>query len=321
LDVYRRVLIQRLQPLLRKHLISRVQAMIILGESGSPDAIDIYKREINDANQTLWVKIWALEGITNIQQKGVGRLTADAESRAAKVVSDFLDKNDDLPWPVVQRALQAIGALRQGFLPTAPRKADMANTAMRFLADAEAKPEIRAEAARTLGLLQITAAVPKYNFALVAHDAGLLAAELGTAIGSCYLDKPPRVDNPTKARYLSALLLGPVYEAFEGSPEAKDSGLLHAMAGPSAGYIQHVYDLVKPVAQTSVQLLGAPTKEYMQRKKELAVRVAALRSYLEKHPPPNRQLVQDGKEFPAAGAAGVWRGGSDEPLVGLPRGR
>src|SRR4029077_9500726 len=195
----------------------RVQAMIILGESGYPDAITTYEKEITNREQTLWVKLWALEGINNIKQNG-GRLTTDAESKAAKVISDFLDKNQDIPWPLQLRALQSLGALRQGFLPTSPQKADMALTAMRFLVDSEAKPEVRAEAARTLGLMQISSAVPKYNFALGAHAAGQLAAELGEAIASLYVvepKKPPRVDNPTKARYLAALLIGPVYEAFD----------------------------------------------------------------------------------------------------------
>ena len=219
LAIYQRALLTRLQPLLKNHLIPRVQAMIILGESGNPDALSLYENELKDAKQTLWVKLWALEGVTNIIQNS-GRLTVDAESRAAKTISDFLEnpQNEDLPWPLKLRALEALGALRQGFLPSQPKNAHMANTAMRFLVDPEAKLEVRAEAARALGLMQITTVVPKYNFALVAHAAGLLAADLGTAIDSTFSANPPRADNLTKARYLTALLIGPVYETFNGAP-------------------------------------------------------------------------------------------------------
>ncbi len=151
LKVYERSLKDNLTILLSNHLVPRVQAMIVLGEAGSIDAIEIYKREIRNPSQTLWVKLWALEGITKIKEHG-GRMTTDDESRAAKTVSDFLDnsvdKNEPLPWPLQLRALEALGALRQGYLPTQASKVHMAATAMHFLADSEARMEVRAEAAR-----------------------------------------------------------------------------------------------------------------------------------------------------------------------------
>src|SRR5262249_24491815 len=155
--------------------------------------------------------------------------------------------------------------------------------------------EVRAEAARALGLMQITSAVPRYNFALVAHAAGELAADLGGAIEPVYgveKDKPARVENGTKARYLAARLLGPVSEAFEGVPEQQGSGLLRADSGPAGAYVQKVFGAVKQVAQAAVNLIGATSKEYEARKKALTSQVTALRAFLEKNPPPNRQLVQ-----------------------------
>jgi len=310
---------------LKNHLIPRVQAMIILGECGSPEAINIYENEIKDGKQTLWVKLWALEGIRNIKQKSGrltgGRLSADAESRAGKLIADFLENTDDLPWPVQLRALEALGALRQGFLPAQPRPAHMANTAMRFLVDPDAKLEVRAEAARALGLMQITPAVPKYNFALVAHATGQVAADLAAAIDATFSAKPPRADNQTKARYLTALLIGPVYQAFEGVPGVPDSGgLLHTFANPAQDYVQKVFEQVKPVTQTVVQLLGAPTKQIPELKNTLGKQVAALRDFLAKNPPPDRHLVPAGREF-AEPAAGAWSLPPTHPVAGLPRGR
>jgi hypothetical protein len=318
LAIYQRALIQKLFPLLKKHLISRVQAMIILGECGSPEALNIYENEIKDGKQTLWVKLWALEGIRNIKQRG-GRLTADAESRAGKLIADFLN-TENLPWPVQLRALEALGALRQGFLPAQPRPAHMANTAMRFLVDPEAKLEVRAEAARALGLMQITPAVPKYNYALIAHAAGQLAADLGAEIDSTFSAKPPRAENLTKARYLAALLIGPVYQAFDGVPGLNDSGLPHAFANPATDYVQKVRDRVKPVAQTVVQLLGAPSKQIPELKSTLGKAIAALRDFLAKNPPPDRRLVPGGQEF-AEPAAGAWFAAPAHPVAGLSRGR
>jgi hypothetical protein len=323
LTIYHRALIRWLDPLVKtNHLIPRIQAMIVLGECGSPEALSTYENEIKSARQTLWVKLWALEGIANIKRKG-GRLLPDVESKAAKTISDFLDKDTEgeMPWPVKVRALEALGALRQGFLPAQPKYAHMASTAMRFLADPEARLEVRSEAARTLGLMQITTAVPRYNFALVAHAAGELAADLGTAIDSTFSAKPPRADNPTKARYLVALLIGPVYETFQGSPQARDSGLLHVFVNPANAYVQKVFDLIKPIAQTSVVLLNTPGRAIPDLKKQLESQIAALRSFLEKNPPPNRQLVQGGRDFPAAASTGAWLNAPARPVAGVDRGR
>ena len=60
----------------------------------------------------------------------------------------------------------------------------MASAAMRLLVDGQAKPEVRAEAAKALGLMPISSAVPKYNYDLVAHSIGWLAADLGAEIGT-----------------------------------------------------------------------------------------------------------------------------------------
>jgi len=303
LTLYQRSLNQALPPLLNNHLISRVQAMIVLGESGSPETINIFQREIINPRQTLWVKLWAIEGIKKMKEYGE-RMSSDAEAKAAKVISDFLDKPQPLPWPVQLRALEALAYLRQGFLPTAPKKADMANTAMRFLADPEARLEVRAEAARALGMMQINSAVSTYNFALPAYGAGQLAAELATRINALYPNTPKILDNPTKAKYLTAMLVGPVYQAFDGIAGQRDGGgLIHMASGPSNAYVQKVFLLLKPVAQTAIDLLGSPPKQYKDRKKALATQIAALQRFLEQNQPPNRSLVQGGQEFVVAGGA------------------
>ena len=100
--------------------------------------------------------------------------------------------------------------MRQGYEPNQPKKALMANAAMAFLTDASAKLEVRSEAARALGLMQISASVPKYNYQLVAHATGQLAAEIGSRIATGF------TGNEDKAKYLTALLIGPIYQAFDG---------------------------------------------------------------------------------------------------------
>jgi hypothetical protein len=328
LKAYEKSLKENLPSLLNNHLIPRVQAMIVLGEAGSLDALEIYKNQIRLPNQTLWVKLWALEGLTKIKEHG-GVMTTDDESRAAKVISDLLDKNEDLPWPLQLRGLEALAALRQGFLPTAASKVHMASTAMHFLANSEAKVEVRAEASRALGMMQIGNSVPKFNFSLVAHSTGLLAADLAAEINALYFEgsgtgkgaKPPLEENRTKAQYLAALLIGPVYQCFDGLPSQRESGLLRMAPTNSRADIQKTFTLIKEISQSVVHLMGSAPKQYKDRKKTLSSQIAALRKFLEEHRPASRRLVPDGDPFPGGEAAGAGLVAPAQPLAGFPRGR
>ena len=167
--------------------------------------------------------------------------------------------------------------------------------------------------------MQITSAVNKFNFPLVAHAAGLLAADLGTEINSLYPETGRTSENLTKAKYLTALLIGPVYQSFEGV--SRDSGLLRIATPPALTYVQQVFNLVKQVAQSSFELLNAPPKQYKDRKKTLASQIAALRAFLEKNPPPTRRLVPDGQDFVANEEAGARVAEPIQPIAGLRRGR
>jgi hypothetical protein len=178
----------------------------------------------------------------------------------------------------------------------------MATAAMRLLSDYQAKPEVRSEAARALGLMEITSAVRGYNFPLIAHTAGQLAAELGTQVSANFKN------NPVKSRYLTVLLAGPVYEAFDGVAGARDSGLIHMATGEAESYVSQVFELVKPIVKASSDLLISPSRQVADRQKDIAAKVAALKQFLSKSPPRSRSLVQGGPEFPAA----------DAPTAGLP---
>jgi len=325
LTVYNRVLLQKLTPLLKNHLIPRIQAMIILGQSGSLDLLQTYESQIRDKDQTIWVKLWALEGIANIIEGG-RPMTGTAQIDAAKIVADFLEA-DDIPWPAQLRALEVLSAMRRGFVPNRASKADMANAAMHLLTDADSKMEVRAEAARALGLMEIGGSVPRYNYDLVAQAAGWLAADLGAEIGTLVPSPPVRTaapkasarpasrsspaktaapakpakpagTNPDKARYLTALLVGPVYQAFDGAPGLRDAGLLHA-GGHAPAYTEKVFALVKAVVKASVDLVQpGVSRQVDAKKKELAAQVAALREFVETNAPADRHLVPDGVAFP-----------------------
>ena len=298
LTEYNRILLRSLQPLLKHHLVPRVQAMIVLGQSGNPEALKLFLDEIRNPRQTLWVKLWAIRGITNIKQNPSARFSAAQEIEAARVVAAQLDeKTKDMPWPLQLRALEALSSLRQGYIPAAPKNAEMAVAAMRILADPKARTEVRAEAARALGMMQITTAVPDYNSPLVAYAAAQLAAWVGDQIVASYSADKGTPLNASKAEYLTALLVGPVYQAFEGQAGVRESGLLHGNATPARSDIQKVADQIKPVAKAALELIRAPKGQLKARRADLAARVDALKDFLAKNVPANRHLVPDDDGF------------------------
>lgn len=324
LTEYNRILVRSLQPLLKHHLVPRVQAMIVLGQSGNPEALKLFLDEIRNPQQTLWVKLWAIRGITNIKQNPSARLSAAQEIEAARVIAEQLDeKTKDMPWPLQLRALEALSNLRQGYVPAAPKNAEMAAAAMRILADPKARTEVRAEAARALGMMQITAAVPGYNFPLVAYAAAQLAAHVGDQILASYSADKGTPLNATKAEYLTGLLVGPVYQAFEGQAGVRESGLLHGNVTAARSDIQKNADQIKPVAKAALELVRAPTGQRKARRADLAARVEALKGFLAKNVPANRHLVPDDDGF--LDDAGTQAGAPAEPaaakVAGAPGGK
>jgi hypothetical protein len=300
LNVYNQELMATLPKLLENHLVPRIEAMIILAYTGSPAAVPTFLKELKDPNQTAWVKLWAARGLSNVVENGVrvdAVLAAQQAIDTGKVIADFLEREKDSPWPAQMRALEALGAMRQASTAGNQQKAEMAATAMRFLADAEGRPEVRAAAGWALGMIRVNPAIAKYNFGLIAYHLGLLSAELGEKIDSSFNS------NPNQSEYLTGLLVTPIAQAFNGVEGARESGLLHVPSshpsiGPSQSFIKQVSDHVLPVAKAAVELVRVRgTGQVPARKKDLSERVASLKSFLDKSAPKDFHLVPGGPEY------------------------
>lgn len=314
---YNQVLLERLTPVLKHHLVPRIQAMIVLAQSGNPEALKTFLGEIQNAGQTVWVKLWAFRGITNIKAQNA-RLSTSQEVEAAKIISDQLKANKNWPWPVQERALEAMGALRQGFLPTSPRTADMAAVVFDYLIDQNLEPEVRAEAAKALGAMRITTAVPRYNFELAGYATAQLAADLGEDI----LDLSS--DNKLHSQKLTTLLVGPVFQAFEGVATDRDSGFLRNPSLTNQDEVKKYIDAMRPMAKSAVALMGAPTGQIPARTEELKKNLATFQDFLGKNPPAETRLFTGGPEYsgPAAPAqADAGAEASDAALAGASGGR
>ena len=206
--------------------------------------------------------------------------------------------------------------MRQAALPVKMADAEMAAAAMKFLADPTARPEIRATAAWALGMVRVNPAVARYNFPLVAHVVGQLAAELGDKAGASFSE------NPTLSEYLSGLLVGPIFQAFNGVEGARESGLLKTPGlGQAATYVKQVADLQASVARASVELVRAPAGQVPARKKDLSDRVAALKAFLDKNPPKDFHLIPAGPEYRPAAAGPVAKAAEPAKAAGVAGGR
>ena len=295
LDVYNQALVATLPKLLDNNLIARIQAMIVLGQTGSPAALPIFINQLKDPNQTVWVKLWSARGLTKIVDNGTrvdSAVSAQDAINSGKALADLLQKEEDLPWPAQMRVLEAMGSMRQAAVPATMQKLEMASTAMRFLADPAAKPEVRAAAALALGMMRVNPAVARYNFGLVAHEIGLLTADLGETINKSFSE------NPTRSNYLTGLLVTPVFQAFNGIDGARESGLLKATgSGPSQATVKQIADLTAAASKASIDLVRAIGSQIPTKKKDLSDRVGALRTYLDKNAPKDFHLVPGGQEF------------------------
>ena len=199
LQVYNDVLVQTLPPLLKNHLLPRTEAIIVLAQSASPAAANVFLAQLKDPNQTVWVKLWSAQGLTNIAANGTrvdATLGASGAIKAGKALADFLESDKELPWPVTWRSLEALGAMRQAADPNDLAKAEMASAAMTSLVDPDANIRVRGMAAWALGMVRVNPAIPKYNFGLVAYEIGQFAARCGEdanrAVPETHVERPKR---------------------------------------------------------------------------------------------------------------------------------
>jgi len=307
LSIYNQVLLQMLPPVLENHLLSRINAAIVLSQTGVPEAADIFIKQLNDPKQTVWVDLWAVRGLTNIQQMGRYNLDAARAIRAAKTVADYLEREKELPWPVQYRALEALGSLRRANTPQMQKgQPEMAGTAAQFLTDPDGQVNVRAEAGWALSMMEIPAGINGYNFPLIAYSVGELAAMLGDKIREVY----PK--NVTQAESWTGLLVAQIIQTFDGIDAARDSGLLkstHPAATAARPFIKSVSDKIKPVTAAAIRLIREPGGKAAQNLKELEGKTAELKALLQKNPPANTSLVPGGPQFQVgAGAAQVVNG-------------
>ncbi|HEV3165136.1 MAG TPA: hypothetical protein VGZ22_14010, partial [Isosphaeraceae bacterium] len=250
---YNRLLLVALPKLLDNHLIARTEAMIILSKTADPDALPHFIKQLNDPNQVMMVKLSAAEGITNVAQHGRVKVDVGRANQAAKALSEYLQRESDTFWFAQMRALEALGSLRIATDMQGQNQCEMAGVALKFLADPDANPQLRATAAWALGMMNVPSAA-RFNYALVAYHMGQAAADIADQVIA------NTSSNPDLADKLAGLLLYPIREGFYGEEGLKDAGLMNSPnMGPAKSAVTGVASRVQDVAVAAFNRLSPAT--------------------------------------------------------------
>jgi hypothetical protein len=283
------LLFAKLTPLLEGHLLTRVEASIVLASAATPAQVDLFVKQINDPKQVVWVKHWSARALTNATNEGKATLDIGTATAATAALVGFLEKEPGAPWPVKLRVLEALGSIRLASTTGVSGKPDVAALVMLTLSDPNVKIDVRARAAWTLGMLTIPASIPTYNFKLATYQTGRLAADIGDKILADYGQRKDKFTRQNdQSRYLTGLLLYQVYPALAGEDDVPNSGLLHSRhpaALASRPFMSGLDEQLKNLGRAAGDLLTAGGGQVKEASADLEARVVELKSFLEKNRP------------------------------------
>ena len=303
LDAYIPMLFAKFTPLLEGHLLSRVEASIVLATAAVPAQADVFIKQIVDPKQVVWVKHWAAQGLTRATNRGRVTLEINKATAAAAALVGFLEKEPATPWPVKIRVFEALGALRLASTAGPQGKPDVAAVAMQTLSDPNVKLDVRAWAAWTLGMMTMPANA-SYNFPLEAYQVGRLAADIGDKIVADCTQRGPsfsKAGGNDYARYLTGLLLYEVYPALAGVDDVANSGRInsrHPAALAARAVLSGLDEQLKNVGRAANELLTAGGGQVQEARNDLAARIVELKSFLDKNRPTSVELFPGGPKLP-----------------------
>jgi hypothetical protein len=303
LKVYVPILYTKLPGLLNGHLFARLQASIILAMSATPASLELWTKEINNPKQVVWVKLWAARGLSTATSNGKGGALDIVKATAAtNALVNFFKKEQDAPWPVKIRVLEALGNIHLASITGPTGKPEAPAAIMALLSDKEERFEVRAWAAWSLGMITIPNSQGGYNFGLEGYHIGRLAAELGEKIGS---EADANESNFTKrsdyARHLTGLLLYQVIPSLSGESDVLNSGLLnsrHPGIARVQPFLKGLDDQLKSLSRDCVDMLKAGGNDVKKARGKVGQRVAELNAFLDKNRPTETMIYPGGPQFP-----------------------
>ena len=296
---YNRILVQKLQPLLKHHLVPRVQAMIVLGQSGNPDALKLYLDEIKNTEQTRLGEALGLPGNHRISSRiQPNRLSRRAGDRGGP---------DDRRSARQEQAMALAGAVAgdRGAGEPAPGLRAVRSQGGRDGRDGHAdsrrsqgQDRGSCRGGQGAGHDADHPAVPNYNFGLVAYAAGQLAAQLGDQIAANY--SPTRAPPSTRSRPSTwqVCCWARFTRRSRGGREcgkAASCTPTRVRRGPT---LRKCSTRSSPWPGRRWICSGPRPGQLKARRQDLTARVAALKEFLAKNAPTNNHLVPQDDGFP-----------------------
>ena len=222
--------------------------------------------------------------------------------KSAKALSDFLRAEPQTIWPALDRALEALGALRLDSFDPGRGDLDFLATASLYLAKAQT-PELRARATWAIGMMRINPN-GKVAYPLLAAHAGTAAIELAERALGEYNPSAEPLDLNAPVRYWTARLIAEVGLGLKGDPDLPESGLVtqsNRAGRDDARAVGNVEEKVREVCKAADALTKAVGALRTTEKANFAKTIAELRALLAEDPPKETKLFPNGPDLPFGG--------------------
>lgn len=314
--------------LLKNHLLARTEYVLALSRLADPAALDLLSGVVGDPNQPVILKQLAAQGIAAIAQAAGRGLPVAQSAAAAEALDAFIQRDEEHFWPAKVRALEALGRLRT--ISTIQRRDEalMAQTALHVLASPKYRPEIRAWAGWTLGMLDVPPGYPQVNYSLIAYHLGKLAAELGDGVLAAQevvTDEDggeETVPQQLRINYLTALMVYQVYYALIGDPTVRDSGILGGARtlGEHDQYVRRMQEAIRRLATGCVEYSRAVGGRIGPARDEVVAALEALRTLLQQSPPASDLVVPAAEPLQIAEAPATASAAAEEAEPGAAEG-
>lgn len=296
MSTYSAALIKTMQPLLKAHLVTRVQALIALASTGSLDVNPLLIQVMSDDEQPWQMKLIAIRGANNSIQAGRRPMAFNARTQLTVALCNLIREETDAPWFIKAEAAEVIGNLRIVSESVAGRKVEPAELMMSLLINPEERPEVRFAAARALGLMEVPSQFRPFNNHLVAASVAQAIADTAKKV----MTSTPT--DSSRGQQLVALMADRVPSAFIGEQGMTDSGLVRqAVVGQASteakAAIDALFAAIKPVINAGSNYVKSRGDIVEGRRTDLQTTIAELEKAIAKNQSKDRTLIKGGESF------------------------
>lgn len=296
MTTYAAVLIKTLQPLLKAHLVTRVQSAIVLASTESMDVTPTLIQILGDEEQPWQMKFIAVQGLNNSIQKGRRPLAYNNRTQITVAVCNLVRNESDVPWFIKSEVCDVVANLRIVTESVSGRKVEPAELMMELLTNESERAEVRFAAARALGLMEIPSQFRPFNYQLVAASVGHAVVDTAKNV----LSTTP--SESSRGQQLVAILAAKLPAAFSGEQGMTESGLKRqVVVGLASNDVKAAVDeiqaKVNSVVNAASQFVKSRGEIVQARRTDLQTSILELEKTVAKYQPVDRALIKGGATF------------------------